>query len=209
MRNWILVFACVLFSLAVFAQEQQTSAPRATIFGGYSYLRNSSNGLSGNGFNGWDGQGTFNFTRYLGVTADFTGDYRTLASTSLLPGVSASANQHVYTYLFGPTVTGNFGRSAVFAHALFGQAHSGLGAGVSLPIIGGISTGVTSASAFAMEFGGGVDIGVTRHFAIRAAQVDYLRTNFTSTDALSTGLSSSLNNRQNSFRYSGGIVFRF
>ena len=35
--------------------ENQT---RATIFGGYSYLRNSSNG-----FNGWEGQGTFNFNR--------------------------------------------------------------------------------------------------------------------------------------------------
>jgi hypothetical protein len=39
--------------------------------------------------------------------------------------------------------------------------------------------------------------------------VDYLRTQFNATDALTTGLSSSLGNRQNSFRYSTGIVFRF
>jgi hypothetical protein len=38
--------------------------------------------------------------------------------------------------------------------------------------------------------------------------VDYLRTQFNATDALTTGLSS-LGNRQNSFRYSSGIVFRF
>lgn len=177
--------------------------PRATIFGGYSYLRNNSNG-----FNGWEGQGTFNFTHYLGVTADVSGDYRTPASFSAL-GLSVSAHQHLYTYLFGPTVTANLGRSAVFAHALFGQAHSSLGAGVNIPIIGGISTGLTSATAFAMAFGGGVDIGLTRHLAIRAAQVDYLRTQFSATDALTTGLSSSLSDRQNSFRYSAGIVFRF
>jgi hypothetical protein len=40
-------------------------------------------------------------------------------------------------------------------------------------------------------------------------QVDYIRTQFNALDALTTGLSSSLGNRQNSFRYSSGIVFRF
>ena len=179
------------------------NATRATVFGGYSYLRNGSNG-----FNGWEGQGTFNFNRYLGVTADVSGSSLTPFSFSLL-GASAGTYQHLNNYLFGPTVTGQFGRSAIFAHALFGEAHSSLGAGVSLPIIGGISTGLTSANAFAMAFGGGVDIGLTRHLAIRAVQVDYIRTQFNSIDALTTGLSSSLGNRQNSFRYSTGIVFRF
>jgi opacity protein-like surface antigen len=80
---------------------------------------------------------------------------------------------------------------------------------VSIPIIGGISTGVRSANAFAMAFGGGLDIGVSKHFAIRAAQVDYLQTRFSPTDALTTGLSSSVNDRQNSLRYQAGIVFRF
>ena len=176
---------------------------RATIFGGYSYLRNASNG-----FGGWEGQGTFNFNRYLGVTADVSGASLTPFSFSVL-GVSASTYQHVNNYLFGPTVTADFGRSAVFAHALFGEARSSLGAGVGIPIIGGISTGLTSASAFVMAFGGGIDIGLTRRLAIRAVQVDYIRSQFSATDALTTGLSSSLGNRQNSFRYSTGVVFRF
>lgn len=176
---------------------------RAVVFGGYSYLRNGSNG-----FSGWEGQGTFNFNRYLGVTADISGASLSPFSFSN-SGFSASTYQHVTNYLFGPTVTAELGRSAVFAHALFGAAHSSLGAGISVPIIGGISTGLTSANAFAMAFGGGIDIGVTRHFAIRAVQVDYLRTQFNSIDALTSGLSSSLGNRQNSFRYSSGIVFRF
>ena len=123
-------------------------------------------------------------------------------------GASAGTYQHLNNYLFGPTVTGQLGRSAVFAHALFGEAHSSLGRGFNVPIIGGISTGLTSANAFAMAFGGGIDIGLTRHLAIRAVQVDYIRTQFNAIDALTTGLSSSLGNRQNSFRYSG-IVFRF
>jgi hypothetical protein len=176
---------------------------RTTIFGGYSYLRNNTNG-----FNGWEGQGTFNFNRYLGVTADVSGASLTPFSVSAL-GFSAGTYQHLNNYLFGPTVTASLGRSAVFAHALFGEANSSLGAGVGIPIIGGISTGITSANSFAMAFGGGIDIGLTRHLAIRVVQVDYLRTQFNATDALTTGLSSSLGNRQNSFRYSTGIVFRF
>jgi hypothetical protein len=60
-----------------------------------------------------------------------------------------------------------------------------------------------------MAFGGGVDIGLTRHVALRAAQIDYLRTQFNTSDALLTGLSSSTAARQNSWRYSAGIVFRF
>lgn len=60
-----------------------------------------------------------------------------------------------------------------------------------------------------MAFGGGVDIGLSRHFAIRAAQIDLIRTNFNTTDALAFGLSTNTNNHQNSFRYSGGVVWRF
>jgi hypothetical protein len=210
MRKFGILLSVVLcLPLALVAQiggampAGSENATRAVVFGGYSYLRNGSNG-----FNGWEGQGTFNFNRYLGVTADVSGSILSPFSFST-SGFSASTYQHVTNYLFGPTVTAGFGRSAVFAHALFGAAHSSLGAGVNVPIIGGISTGLTSANAFAMAFGGGIDIGMTRHFAIRAVQVDYIRTQFSPTDALLTGLSSSLGNRQNSFRYSSGIVFRF
>jgi len=211
MRKSVILVSIILFLPSILIAQIGSGArpagseieTRATIFGGYSYLRNSSNG-----FGGWEGQGTFNFNRYLGVTADVSGTSVTPFGFSAL-GFSAGTYQRLNNYLFGPTITANLGRSAVFAHALFGEAHSSLGAGVSVPIIGGISTGLTSANAFAMAFGGGIDIGLTRHLAIRAVQVDYLRTQFNATDALTTGLSSSLGNRQNSFRYSSGIVFRF
>ena len=202
-RFVLAVFFALLPSLAM---AQEASAPKAEIFGGYSYLRNNSNG-----FNGWTGQGTVNFTRHFGVTAQVDGNYRNpagLSSFSVL-GISPSVNQHLYDFLAGPTATARFGRNSVFAHALFGAAHASLGAGVSLPFIGGISTGVTGATGFAMAFGGGVDIGLTRRIAIRAAQIDYLRTQFSASDALSAGLSTSTGAGQNSWRYSAGIVFYF
>ncbi len=194
MRRLVMLAALVVLPLVVVAQD----LPKTEIFGGYSYLRNN-----GNGFNGWEGQGTVNFARYLGVTADVGGSYRTATAFSPLSGFSVSANQRLYTFLFGPTVTSSVNKVSVFGHALFGGAHSSLGAGIA-----GLSTGVNSATAFAMAFGGGVDIGLTQHFAIRPAQVDYLYTHFNAFDALSTGLSST-GGHQNSFRYSAGIVFRF
>jgi len=202
-----------------FAQQETSQvATRGTIFGGYSLLHSSNDlgsiSLGGTNFNlggslgGWEGQGTFNFTRHFGLTADFSGNSKQLAGVSGL-GFSAGTQQHMYNMLFGPTVTGYFGKSSVFGHALFGAALSSMSAGVSVPILGGISAPLDSSHAFAMAFGGGIDIGLSRHFAIRAAQVDFIRTNFNSLDALASGLATSTSNNQNSFRYSGGVIWRF
>jgi hypothetical protein len=51
--------------------------------------------------------------------------------------------------------------------------------------------------------------GLTKHFAIRPVQVDYLHTDFSAEDALATGFSNGAKTQQNSFRYSAGVVFRF
>lgn len=201
-----------------FAQQETSQvATRGTVYAGYSLLH-ANNDLGstsigganfnlGGSLNGWEGQGTFNFTRHFGVTADFSGNSKQLAGFSAL-GFSAGTQQHIYNMLFGPTVTGYFGKSSVFGHALFGAAHSSLSAGVSAPIIGGISAPLDSSNAFAMAFGGGVDIGLSRHFAIRAAQVDFIRTNFNTLSSL-TGLTTGTSTNQNNFRYSGGVIWRF
>jgi opacity protein-like surface antigen len=211
------VFLCL--PLMLMAQEKERVATRGTVFAGYSLLHNnnslgnslgSSFGSSsfGGNLNGWEAQGTFNFTPHFGVTADFSGNSKQLVGFSEL-GFSAGTRQHTYNFLFGPTATAYFGKTSVFGHALFGEALTGMSAGVGIPIVGGFSVPLSSANAFAMAFGGGVDLGLSKHFAIRAAQLDYIRTNFNSTDALTLGLSTNLNNQQNSFRYSGGIIWRF
>ena len=224
MRLRAILFSAILcLPLLSFAQQESNqAATRGNIYAGYSLLHANNDlgggigsnigggafNLGGNNLNGWEGQGTFNFTPHFGVTADFSGNSQQLAGVSFL-GFSAGTRQHMYNMLFGPTVTGYFGKSSVFGHALFGVAHSSLNAGVGVPIVGGISAPLDSANAFAMAFGGGIDIGLTRHFAIRAAQVDFIRTNFNSLDALGSGFAGSTSNNQNSFRYSGGIIWRF
>lgn len=225
MRLRAILFSAILcLPLLSFAQQESNQvATRGSIYAGYSLLHanndlgsglGSSLGSSlgsnfnlGGNLNGWEGQGTFNFTRHFGVTADFSGNSKQLAGFSAL-GFSAGTQQHMYNMLFGPTVTGYFGKSSVFGHALFGAAHSSLNAGVSVPILGGISAPLDSSNAFAMAFGGGIDIGLSRHFAIRAAQVDLIRTNFNTLKSL-TGLNTGTSTNQNNFRYSGGLVWRF
>jgi len=215
------ILLTAILSLPVLAMAQQEinePATRGTVFGGYSLLHTNnslSSGLGslGSGFgssnlNGWEGQGTFNFNRHFGVTADFSGNSHQLAGFSAL-GFSVGAQQHMYEFLFGPTVTTYFGKSSVFGHALFGAAHSSLSAGASVPIIGGLSAPLSSGNAFAMAFGGGVDIGLTHNFAIRAAQIDFVRTNFNGIDALAAGFAPGTSNSQNSFRFSTGVVWRF
>ncbi|PYX66132.1 MAG: hypothetical protein DMG74_05350 [Acidobacteria bacterium] len=203
MRTCVILLSAILLAPSILL-AQETAAPKAEIFGGYSYLRNNNNG-----FNGWTGQGTVNLSRYFGITAQLDGNYRSAISFSPLPGITASANQQFYDFLVGPTATARFGKNAVFAHALFGAARSSLSGVVGLPLIGDLSTPLKSATGFAMDFGGGVDIGVTPRFAIRAVQIDYLHTQLSSFDALSTGFFNGIGGHQNSFRYSAGVVFRF
>jgi hypothetical protein len=201
MRKAVVLTSVIFLSLLAVAQEE--SAPRALVFAGYSYLRNSNNGLSG-----WEGQGTYNFNRFLGFTADVSGNSRNLVSLPV-PLITPAVTQRFSQYLFGPTVSTNFGRSSVFAHALFGVVRSSVGAGVSIPLIGGLSAPINSATAFAMAFGGGIDLGLSKHIAIRAAQVDYVRSQLNPLDAISTGLFGNLGGHQNDIRYSAGIVIRF
>src|SRR3954469_10236253 len=103
MRVLFALASVVIFSLALAAQAPQPENPKVEAFAGYSYLRNS-----GNNFNGWEGQATWNFNRHFGATADFSGYYRTAGVFSPLSGFSASANQRLYTFLFGPTATARF-----------------------------------------------------------------------------------------------------
>jgi len=169
MKTRLLVIAVLILTAApLLAQD----FPRAQVFGGYSYLNVDTSGLAGRkGLNGWNGQATVNFNRWLGVTADFGGYY----------GNIAGATVHDYSYLFGPTLTYHAEHVAPFFHALFGGNHINASGG-------GVSTGD---SAFAYGIGGGLDIPF-KSFGFRLAQVDWLRTNHFNTDQnnvrISTGI---------------------
>jgi opacity protein-like surface antigen len=157
----------------------QGLAPKAEVFGGYSYLRESVAG-SGFNFNGGSGSLAVNPTNWLGIVGDVGGYH--LNESGL--GVT------LITFMAGPRISFRTGgRMTPFAQALFGGAH----------VNASFSGSSGSDNAFATALGGGLDYNVGTHIAIRLIQAEYLLTKF----------NDGLNNRQNNARISAGIVFRF
>jgi hypothetical protein len=118
----------------------------------YSYFRlGGSGGLNQNGVSG---SLAYNPNRWLGIVGDFGGYH---ASPS---GVSVNT----YTYLFGPRFTiRNPTKINPFAQVLLGGSR----------ITAGYGGGSGASNQFAYSIGGGVDIGLLPHLALRP-QVDYV-----------------------------------
>ncbi len=123
------------------------------------------------GFNasGWNASITGNFKHVLGITADFSGAYKN--------GVK------VYTYTFGPVLTARLPVVQPFVHALFG--------GMT------ITDGASSTTGFAMQVGGGLDIGMRKGIGFRLVQADWMSRRFSG------------NTDNKNVRVSTGIVLKF
>jgi hypothetical protein len=107
--------------------------------------------------------------------------------------------------MFGPQIKVRAHRLQPFGHLLFGAAHTNVYSNafkqICQPIAGNCSFKTSPANdAFAMGFGGGVDIPLGHTVAFRPVEIDYLLTRFTNQFA---------NSNQNNFRYSAGLVFSF
>ena len=105
----------------------------------------------------------------------------------------------------GPQVKARLGRTSPFAHALFGVSR-GKGSVLTQSVVGSfdIVSGTPSEgqTKFAFAIGGGLDVNVSERIAIRAVQVDYLRTSFTN------DLNTRFRGHQNNLRLSVGVVFK-
>ena len=99
-----------------------------------------------------------------------------------------------FVYNFTPL----FGIKADF----MGAAHTNLDANLC-KLEGGCGSGSGNNNAFAMEFGGGLDIPITKTIQFRPVEVDYLYTHFGSNHI--AGASAS----QNNFKYVAGVNFTF
>jgi Outer membrane protein beta-barrel domain len=200
--------AILLLGLAAWAQE----FPRTEIGVDYSYARYSPSApySKGHSLNGGGGSVTFNINEYLGIKMDLQGygsnhTKFNIAPNSTFPGgLHGDVQGNLFTYLFGPQIKVRAHSFQPFGHLLFGGAHSNVyqDAFTTLcqPIVGGCGVSKKPASdAFAMEFGGGLDIPINHIITFRPAEVDYLLTRFSNPF---TGT-----NNQNNFRYDVGVVF--
>ncbi len=165
----------LLFSLgitpAALAQQGATELynmpHRADVSVGYNFIR--ANAPPGTcvcfQMNGGVASGAFHLTHGLSVAAEFTGGHADNIS-------SLGQNLTLTTYTFGPRYTFSHKRFAPFGEALFGAAHASdsyFPQGASYN---------TTASSFALDLGGGLDVEVNRRFAVRAVEAQYLRTGF-------------------------------
>ncbi len=181
MRKLFLLAALVLIlPLTGLAQK----APKAEIFGGYSYLHadDDNDGLD---LHGWNASAAINFTKYAGIVADFSGHYDT---ATLSPGVRGDLS--AYLFLVGPRFTYREHKVLQpFGHVLFGAARSHVSTFTPLGKV------KIEDSAFAMAVGGGLDAKVHDNLAIRLFQADYVLTRFN-------------DDSQHNFRLSTGLVLR-
>jgi opacity protein-like surface antigen len=208
----------------------QDSTPKLEVFGGYSIMHTGTGGLNssrldadlrqnpgtlgiGSNFNGWNAEAQYNFDQWLGIVADFGGQYGS-PFTARLKGVSGLPAMTEYSLVAGPVISYRAkARVTPFVHALFGWDRARLGAST----IAGTSSPVTSFTStytsFAIVLGGGVDYKVSQHLALRLGQFDYFRTtldlNSLYGGAFGPGTFQGLPTKEKNIRFSTGIVLRF
>ena len=178
-------------------------APRVELFAGYAVTRvtfpiSTIQGLpQGKAtLQGWDVAANLNANRWVGIVVEAGAQYgnSTVITTFKPPNCvlctqTVGATFHsVRTLLAGPQVSlARDKRISLFLHSLFGAGYSNED--------GAFGNTAFSSTHFAMAAGGGVDIGFSRYFAVRA-QPDYLMTR-------------NLGHRADNLRFSTGVVFRF
>ena len=221
MKNIIKVLAAVpLFALVASAQKD---VPRAEGYLGFQYVRanqfNQNNGLgqSIGGFSMYGGHGQFiwNFNKWISGVGDFGAVNK--------PNVGIINVQNTTAFAYGgPRFYYRMHRWSPFGQVLFGAAFRHVSTEVTAltspttPILPVANPSIlfpgplavvtarlnTTENAFSMRAGGGLDYRISRHFSVRAVEVDYILTRFPS---LSTGS----RENQSSIAASAGIIFTF
>ena len=205
---------CLLFLIALmcapaaFAQNKRDDYSFYEFYGGYAYVRANNNAdlfdkggrATFNGarvdlasertnYNGFTAEFNQNVTRNVGIVTSFTGTFDNTGYADLNSGQVFKASVQRYDLLIGPRY--NFRTRGVtpFAHALFGFTH------MRASFDNQLSSTRKSDTAFAMAFGGGLDIHASEHLDIRPIMVDYLPTFFNG-------------NRQDNIRAGAGIKIK-
>lgn len=165
--------------------------PKAEISGGFVYR--SFYALNGKtiGMKGAYGSYQYNFYRWLGLTGEVLGAFGSERTNNIPP-----QSLHTFTALVGPQIY-PLGRHKIdpFGHAMFG-------AGIltdSVPAFSGFGSNSTTTAVKAWQVGGGVDLSLRPHWAVRLIQVDYQSAKFYGNGVPNQGAK----------RISFGFVYRF
>jgi hypothetical protein len=140
-----------LLCLTATLQAQQEKPVHYQIFGGYSFLSNSLNGVTGSHhpLNGWDTSVAFSQWHNIRFKVDFAG----------YTGTNLGTPQHTYSILGGAQFSKRIGRETIFADGMAGDG------GANLHWPGPKLQGQTV--SFVSFIGGGLDTPISHHVAIR------------------------------------------
>jgi hypothetical protein len=200
MKKTLLVFgAILLFGLAGFAQDAEY--PKFELSGMASAFMADIDQLGNETMWGWGIGGQYNANKYFGIVAEYNANH---GSSTIPDSITESGDipvdLRVQTILFGPRVSYRAKMATVFGHFLLGAATLKMNDEDNL--IADFNDQMNWQIAYAI--GGGLDINLGKHFAIRPIQLDYV---FTDSDLIQkTGLGPGA---FNNIRYNFGAVFKF
>jgi Lipid A 3-O-deacylase (PagL) len=157
LRIYLLVFLALICASADSVAQTQ-AAPPIQVYGGYSWLSNSFNGVPGSqqGLNGWNAGVAFPAWHHLRFRLDY----------SMYRGMNLGDPQHAFAIMGGGQYEVNFHRERFYAVGLAGEG--GLNGTWYKPDTGHYKNGNTGEIAsFAAFLGGGVDTPIGAHTAFR------------------------------------------
>ncbi len=148
-RYWLpLALTFLLLSTTAFAQND--TAPKVDIFGGYSWLNPGGRvaGIKLPGLNkGFGIASTYNFNKYVGLTADVDAHYGDVANLA--------------TFTIGPRLKFREEHFQPFLEAMVGLHRLSVG-------------GIGTDNRIGTVLGGGIDIPITPRVGLRLLQADYV-----------------------------------
>jgi opacity protein-like surface antigen len=222
------IILTVLISSFAVAQE---ATPRVQVFGGYSLMHLDNAGLTPltvdadlnepnepfslkNYFHGWNAEGQYNLNRWVGIAAGFSGRSGTPFTAATGSSASGLPEFTGYSFLAGPVLSYRTkSRLTPFIHGLFGWERANLSASTIHGVSNPLSSLGTTDTDFVMSPGGGVDLRLTRHIALRLGELDYFHTSLNVNKfyngAYATTLFQGFTTHQANLRFSTGVVARF
>lgn len=190
----IAVGVLMILPAGLWAQSSSSHAVRPELDLAVTYSAQRDTTTSGGNFWMSGGSAELNATFYhgVGIKADVTGAHTGNISSS---GVGLT----LITATFGPTYTWTppWHAASQRQWRFFGESLLGVANGMD-SIFPDPAGGSSDAESMALQVGGGADLMLSRHFAVRLIQADWLRTQLPNGAA----------NVQNNLQLGAGLVFR-
>jgi opacity protein-like surface antigen len=191
-RFFLLLLVALICAPAAFSQNKDYSYYEFYV--GYAYERADNNAATfdkggkatfngnqvvfaseRNNYNGFNAEFNQNVTRHIGIVTSFTATYNNTGFVDTQSGRAFNGTARRYDLMIGPRYNWRGSGVTPFVHAMAGITH------MRVSLDDTLTPRKKADTAFAMAFGGGLDVHAGEHIDLRVIQVDYLPTFFNGT----------------------------